>query len=1161
MHNVRSTRSGLLSAAFGIVLLTAPSAEPLRADDAPPLPETSGSHGWFQKQRIRFHNNRLFAQAQTAILRGEYAVAGQRLADALAVDPGSNRAKRMLIEVHEQTGAWEAAITLCDDLLASYPHYVEGHLQKAFFALRQRNHELAIASFEEVRARANEHDPRHALAGKHLVHLYAAAGKHALATELGREQLRTEDSFDVRLLLAECAIAQHDAAHALPHLDAALRLADTPERRGEVRLKQGYLYYDQGDFQKADDALRDAAALLPDKVDRLQVTRQMAESAMKQRDFGRAAERFETFLRERFDEHVAAAHVDALLALGAHERAVHAAETYRRHKDAGADLRKKALWHLVHLHKTLKNPAAAYEAAQELHALEPGDDILLELASAAEGIDDKNRAVEHYQEYLGRQFRADAAMACYYLLKNLHRMEEGETLLARVVDGEDVAPAVRTEATYEMAQIRRAQGRLNEYFDIMKTVTAHDGNQRFLIEYADLLLGAGRYEAALQVYQKLLDEDDLNDDDRRRVCRNTAEIYLATDHPEESRTWLQAALRHGPADVSWHLLMARLDYRVGNFDACVERLLTLDEADDVTHLYLGFSFYRMNMPGLAHHHLNLVASPEQLPPDQRYNLYANLAYLSYDQGIHTQTLDHVERALSLRVSDDMPLIHIKTRIALGRYAEAADSAVATIAARDTDLRERVAAVARRHPDSALKFALLDAFSQPVPRVRAALVHRLRRHEDSALKGEIMMLLAEPQTAYFAEWLELAGVCQRRLGRHEQAVDLLSSCLDLDPLRFEARYQRGLAHHQHGELEQAEADFIAYQRSAAAVSRLFWADFGTVEGKLGKYGDGTAALTRSLDHYRYDIDTMEESGYQFMKWPNNTKAKASFTRAIDTYSETLPYLAGEARDEYLNNRTALKREYGKLDRLLGGQVYFSKTDYDLPEGTSVSSMDGALPSQAGVELNLRPPGIGFRDERTLDVFGRVLGNLDRDAWRVDADSYQGGVGLRYKPLRRWNAVASIERLVRIGDRSENNWLARALASREWGEKPSGTQAVRPAGKLYGDTGCFLEEHKRQYYYLDARAGLAWNLNRRILVTFPQFMGIARNESDDTSGLLSYTLAGVGCNGRILEPERRYVTERWYLDACAHYVWGWFRDVPAGLEDTSFEGIVFGLNFVK
>jgi len=44
--------------------------------------------------------------------------------------------------------------------------------------------------------------------------------------------------------------------------------------------------------------------------------------------------------------------------------------------------------------------------------------------------------------------------------------------------------------------------------------------------------------------------------------------------------------------------------------------------------------------------------------------------------------------------------------------------------------------------------------------------------------------------------------------------------------------------------------------------------------------------------------------------------------------------------------------------------------------------------------------------------------------IESDSLQGGLGVRYKPLRDQLWYLSAERLFRIGDNAQNSWLLRA-----------------------------------------------------------------------------------------------------------------------------------------
>ena len=410
-------------------------------------------------------------------------------------------------------------------------------------------------------------------------------------------------------------------------------------------------------------------------------------------------------------------------------------------------------------------------------------------------------------------------------------------------------------------------------------------------------------------------------------------------------------------------------------------------------------------------------------------------------------------------------------------------------------------------------------------------------------------------------LEIVGIASLRLGDYDEAVKAFSDAMGLADDSHSSRYLRGIAFYKTASFEQAARDLDHYLAAVEDPTDMFWADHAAAKGKVGEFDAGTKSIERALARHPYDIDAREEAGYQYMKWGRNDVSIEHFARAIDVYTMVLPYLEGDEQDEYEENRTALKREVSKLDKTFGFQAYFSKTDYDLGSDPAFSSIDGALPSQAGLEASWRPPVIGFRDDRILEVFGRVLANFEDESWSFDDDSYQGGVGVRAKPFKAWNVVAGFERLFAIGDNAEDNWLLRALGSYDFGEAPAEKWEWALKGRAFGEVGYFFEDPARWYYYLDGRVGPSVAWSRRLVFNVPELMGVRRWESDTEAGLDNYWLAGIGVTVRWFEKERDYTIGRWYADLFVHYTFGWFDEVPDGLDDESFDGIVFGVNVVK
>lgn len=1077
-----------------------------KAENQLPLPESSSDYGMMKSQRIQFDNSKLFEYAQVAINKSDYSTAKKHLLKALKGDPGSNRAKLGLIEVYSKQKNWDEAIELSSDLLKNYPDYIDGYKSRGTLAAHAGDVNLAISSYKSVVEKTKTKDERHNEALRSIAELYFKGEQYGSALAYGKELIKKHDSLNLRLFIAECAVKQKDDKEALIQFNAALPMADSDDARGKIQLARGFLLYKQKDFEDARVALEETLKLMPNAKERLDIVRQLGDIAYKQKKYKVAEKNFKIYLQKKFDEGVAAAYLETLIASEQWGKAQSEALLYIDKKGVSEEFRNRLLVGLVQVYKKQDNQAMAYKIAVRAYKATGNEELLLDMAYAAEKLDKNKEALQHYKTYLDKKFVAAPAFAYYYLLKNDGQLKEAETLLDRILTLDNLSLKMKNSLLYEKAQLYRVSGKLDEYYQIMDKLIARKGSNQYMMEYASVLFGAGQYDKAVALYRRCLDKNT-DKNGSYKVCCNIADAYLAQGKPDKSRTWLKKALKYGEADVVWQLIMARVEYNDKNYEECVNILLTIDskERSDFINIYIGFSFYKMNMPGLALYHLNKIKDVEALStPAQRYTFYSNRAYLNYDQGQYSAAQKDVENALAIKKSTDMQVVELKTLVATAEYKKSRDLALEIMESKDTDLSK-------------------------------------------SNTGDL---------------LNHIGVCELHIGDNKKAVKYFSDAIVAVPTLYSAYYLRGIAYQKMGKHKEAEKDYMFYKNSVKDVSRKFWGDLAIVEGQLKNYDQGLEALNKALEIYPYDIDTLEEAGYQYMKAVSNKSSQASFAAAIDIYNDITPLLDESNSVEYVVSNSEMKREYTKLDRRFGAGAYFAKTDYDLPSPVAVPAVGGALPSQVGVEVSYRPPLIGFRNERTFDLFVRTYGNFKDDSWSLDKDSYQVGFGVRYKPIRKLNAVISAEKLTKWGDNSEDNFLLRVLDSIEHGEKPSGDRKWQFAGRLYGDLGYFLQNHRRWYYYLDGREGVSWYVvGDKVLLTLPQVLGVVRHETDDESDYLSYNMVGVGASIRFLEPEHKRVLERGYIDCYLHYVWGEFWETPVDLDDNAFEGIVFGISFMK
>ncbi|MDP8235000.1 MAG: tetratricopeptide repeat protein [Candidatus Erginobacter occultus] len=593
-------------------------------------------------------------------------------------------------------------------------------------------------------------------------------------------------------------------------------------------------------------------------------------------------------------------------------------------------------------------------------------------------------------------------------------------------------------------------------------------------------------------------------DDPRFMLEAAAAADRLGDYPSAAG-WIERAGAAGIAGEERDELLAGLEYRMEEYGAVIERLAPRDDLSAGSLWLLGNAFYRTGQPGLALHFLERIDSGDLPDPGGRRELYATLAYLYFDQGLYPQAIAEIDRIPEGEDSRELRLVRARALARLGRHSEA--------------LKE-------------LEAIPLPAGDTP---------------EERFFRGDLA---------------EAMGLSRFALEEYPESEEAFSRSLKEIPDYPAALFGRGVTYLKLEEEEAARDDFERLLETSPAPPAALWGNLGTVYGKLGEYDRGLEALERSLEYYRYDVDTLMEYGYQGMKGNENPAAREGFRAAIDLQAAVIPLLPDGPAEEYRRDQLLMKEEYTKVDKTWSLQLYASRTELDdTVTEPFADTIDGALASQAGALIGYRPPVIGFRDEKTVDFFLRGLANFKRRSYRLEPDSYQGGAGVLIKPFKQFNYNLSFERLFKIGDNSENNWLWRNMLSLEFGERPEKETPVWLGGRLYGEVSYYLESPRRWIYYLDGRLGPSFSLTRLLTLTVPQAMGVARFQSDDPDGRGTYYLAGLGANLRLLAGEGRYTTGGWYIDGFAHYTYGRFSLHPDGLEERDFSGWIFGISFVK
>ncbi|GEM_PF-2778342 len=1116
-------------AATGLLLI---GAGPLVAEElsqAMPIPKPKAGYGWFKNQRVNYSNRPLWKKANALVAEGKHTRAARVYDSILATDPHNNKAKVHLIHLYFQLEEWTRGIDLAESLIANYPDYLDAYFFKANYALRAGRTQLAVRTFEDILNR----DPSRAVANseaykglararfparayqkrlpevhRSLARLYSLSGDAMRAEEHAARWRDLTDEGEAHLFVAESALSRKDWDKAMEALTLAGERVDTEELKGRLSLKRGMVLYNLKDYDRAMNELMNAESRTENAADKALAQRYLGQIALKKGANTRAADYLLSATAIAFDEDAGAAALQALMASEQWERGVTAAEKMLKRENLSDNFQRVANENLMYFYKNSGNDRGYAMVADKLRRESPDDPrYLLESAVGADRLGRDERAREFYTTYLEGKFDPAVAFNLFYLLKETEDLAAGEVVLDRVVATEGLTDDMRLAANYELAQVYRATNRTNDYMRIMDQVVLEKAEAELLFEYGVQLYGSGYDDLAVELFKKAF-ERQTEAADNFKTAIIIAKINIGHGENEVGREWLEKARAFGEVDDEWHITMARTYFNNAEYDAVIERLLgVVSEQDTGGNLLLGFTYHLMRMPGLSLYHLNRVGSPEKLDPSERNTLFSNRAYLWFDQGNYVNALADAERAVAPHTADQMMLVQMKALLPLNRYEEARD----------------------------IGLELLDTMDE------------------------------EEAPSFVADLMKTLGTVHFYLNDNENAVEFFTAALKVDDGQYDVYYLRALAYHRLEEYEKAEEDFLLIETESSFIPAVLWGDMGIVEGYLENYDTGTVVLARSLEYYRYDIDGIEEMAYQHMKNNDNAKAQDAFFRGVRAYDNVIPYITGPDREIYTDDRKALKREYAKLDRTWTFETYVNRTEFgdDAVAGFAgtLSAVDGGLPSQAGVYLGYRPPKLGFRDEKTLDGFARVLANFEPDSWALDEDTYQLGIGLDWKPFKAFNYSMSFEKLIAIGDNAEDNWLWRNKGSVEFGEKPKKLKEAWTSGRLYGDIAWYLDDPNRVVYYLDGRLARTIALSDTFLLTIPQGKAVWRYQNNDPDGIGSYVIASIGFEARFLEKERDALTERWYMDLFAHYAWGWFTDEPRIKGDRNFEGIWFGATFRK
>jgi adsorption protein A len=192
------------------------------------------------------------------------------------------------------------------------------------------------------------------------------------------------------------------------------------------------------------------------------------------------------------------------------------------------------------------------------------------------------------------------------------------------------------------------------------------------------------------------------------------------------------------------------------------------------------------------------------------------------------------------------------------------------------------------------------------------------------------------------------------------------------------------------------------------------DMAYLSSRIGDAGAAREAFQAADANGGLPPTSLMDAGYAAMHSKRDDEAVGYFKRAIDAVNGL--QLKMEPQMVYDTRRTIaeVSRKWGVLASLTvrnGGGVE--------PGFGAVGGTPGTRSTQAGVEAYYRP--WGFRNGEFVEVFARGFATLDsQSGGMTGGDSFQGGLGVRWKPFSSQNLVVSLSRT--FGPNVLDDWLA-------------------------------------------------------------------------------------------------------------------------------------------
>lgn len=1041
---------------------------------------------WLRRELRGFRGYAHLDRATTLMKAGQLPQARKELEQYLATDPKDAEARYQYLLILFRMKDYGQTIRQADLILQEHSQFVPAFLYRGLAHQALGRLEQAQGDFQAAAGQSQITPEDRSFALNMVVDLAIRQKNYALALSQLEVLAKSEANYSLSFRRGLALEGLDRLADAAQAYRQALDQARTAPEQVRAHCALGELARKRQDWAAASQAFQAALNLEPDNREVLQA---LANLAYAQKDYPASAAYIKRALALQPTPQDREFFVNVLGFLQDYQEVT--TELTRLLDQAQTpEERYRIYTALGHAYTRWGKHGEAARAFQDAAKLQDDPGVLEPLAQARERAGQLNQAIALYREILKRRPTPLIHLKLGFLLERTGNLQEAVYHLEQTA-ARGLPDPQRATADKQLGFIYYRLGRYAEAREALERARARQPRDPAIYQtLAETSLKLKDPKQALVYQQKAL-ELTRAPETAGTMWENLGFMALKVDRYQEAADSFHRALAAGQDGWKIRQNLGITLFKLERWPQALEQFqaaLKFRRAAP-TLVYLGLTYQKLDKTGLAIPYLEeALASPGPLTPEERRDALSTLGYVYADEEEYAQAARAWSQSLALKPDPAVALALARIQRLLGQYRES----LATLEGIDPG-KLPPALQARRLDEMGADY---QAEKQPAKALEAL--------------SQANEMESTPARDY------RIGRLYQEEGKSSEALPYLQRAATQDPQTNQYQVALGYAHLK--------------EKNYLQAARLF-----------------EEVLRRDPDY----LKLYEDLGYAYLHGCENDQAVSWFKRAIDNQA-LYPVSSPEETEQLRRDMYRFRKEVSKLTNRYDFTFYLAYQTAKPSQSVAPGGVfgGGAVPSQGGVEFAYTPPKIGFRDERIFQVFTRVLWNIKPGSMRFDEDSFQGGVGLRYKPLKTQNFYFWGERLFKMGKNALDDWLLRLLYSWDYGYDLKPGRRRWNYTFLYGDLAYFTKAPGTWAYYAEIRQGVTFNRNDRFLIT-PHLVVDARFQ-DPLAFNSSYLEGGVGVSLKYLFWETRYEVHRASFEVLAYYKHGNFLERQLRVSGDKYDG---------